>query len=58
MIPIKKEPKDMYLDFRVYEHCLFCNKATNTWHLKSNTPICKECASIKGINDLPKKTLK
>ena len=44
MIRIKKEPKDLYANLRVYERCFFCNKPTNTWHMPTNQPVCSVCA--------------
>lgn len=52
MIPIKKEPKILYKEFKCYEKCLFCNKETNTWYLKLNKPICVDCSKSKNISDL------
>jgi len=52
MIPVKKEPKDFFENFRVYEHCYFCQIPTNTWHLNTNQPVCRSCAKIHNINEI------
>ena len=52
MIPIKKEPKELYEEFKTYEKCKFCRKETDTWHEKTNTPVCKVCAKSHKVNDL------
>lgn len=52
MIPIKKEPEELYKIFKRYEKCKFCRQETNTWHEKTNTPICKKCAQSHNISDL------
>lgn len=52
MIQIEKESDDLYKEFRVYEKCIFCKVNSETWHRKTNTCICKDCAKIKSIEDL------
>lgn len=52
MIPIKKEPKELYKEFRCYEKCKFCRKETDTWHKKTNTPVCNICAKSHTVADL------
>lgn len=52
MIPIKKEPAEMYKETKVYEKCIFCKKETDTWHEKTNTPACKTCAPKYLLRDL------
>lgn len=53
---VVKEPPDMYANTGVYEKCHFCAKPTDTWHQKTNTPICEGCAKkhktleLKGNN--------
>jgi DNA polymerase III psi subunit len=54
MIPIYKEPKEYYKDFKCYEHCVFCNKPTNTWHDGTNQPVCKDCAKTHKVSELQK----
>lgn len=44
MIPVEKEPDDLYENTRVYEVCIFCNAETVFWHKKTNSPICPLCA--------------
>jgi hypothetical protein len=48
MIKILKE----YEDLGDYENCIFCDQPTEYWHLKSNRPICKSCASENGEEDI------
>ncbi len=52
MIPVKKEPKELFLEFGFYEKCKFCHKPTDTWHKKTNTHICKCCAKSHTVSDL------
>jgi ribosomal protein L37AE/L43A len=52
MIPIKKEPKELYKEFRYYENCKFCKQPTDTWHEKTNTPVCNKCAKTHSVADL------
>lgn len=54
MIPIYKEPKKMFREFGVYEHCYFCNNPTDTWHNGTNQPVCKECAKTHKVSELVK----
>jgi hypothetical protein len=51
MVKIKKEPKELYKEFGVYEKCHFCKTETDTWHEQSNTPCCLKCSKTKNIND-------
>jgi len=44
MIPTVKETKDMYENTGVYERCYFCKQPTNTWHWRTNQPVCTDCA--------------
>jgi hypothetical protein len=44
MIPLIKEPEEFYKNTHVYEHCFFCNEPTDTWHEKTNQPVCKKCS--------------
>jgi hypothetical protein len=52
MIPIKKEPKEMFLNTRVYEVCVFCREETMYWHVKTNTPVCQDCAKEHNVSEL------
>jgi hypothetical protein len=52
MIPIKKEPLGYYEATRMYERCAFCHKETDTWHEKTNNPVCEECARKHKVNEL------
>ena len=54
MIPIEKEPSDLYESAKVYEHCYFCNKPTNTWHTGTNQPVCKSCSKSHKVSELQK----
>ena len=54
MIPIKKESIELYKEFGCFENCKFCNKETNTWHEKTNTPVCEECAKKHKVIELYK----
>lgn len=52
-IPIKKEPEELYLETKVYEHCFFCEDTTDMWHEKTNNPVCPSCAKVHKVSDLP-----
>ena len=52
MIPIEKEPKELRIEFRIYELCNFCKKETDTWHKKTNTPVCLSCAKSHKVSEL------
>lgn len=56
MIPTVKESKDMYLNTRVYERCYFCKVSTDTWHWRTNRPVCHNCAGKHKVSELPKCT--
>jgi len=57
MIPLVKESSDMYQHTRVYENCFFgCGNTTKFWHWRTNQPVCKECAKIHKVSELPKCT--
>lgn len=45
MIKIQKEPKEYFKEFRVYEHCYFCQKQTDTWNIEHNKPVCVDCST-------------
>lgn len=53
MIPVIKEDKDMYEMTHVYERCFFCKKPTDTWHMRTNNPVCKDCAKERKVSELP-----
>lgn len=44
MIGIITEPSEYYRQFGVFEDCYFCGTPTNTWHKKTNTPVCMCCS--------------
>lgn len=52
MIPIKTEPHEFYVNTKVYENCVFCKSATNTWHEKTNSPVCADCAKTHKASEL------
>lgn len=52
MIPIVKEGKELFEQFKCYERCFFCGKETDMWHDKSNTPVCKECSKKHKVSEL------
>jgi hypothetical protein len=54
MIPIQKECECLHQMFRIYEKCFFCGNSTDTWHIKTNQPVCKECAKCHKVAELPK----
>jgi DNA polymerase III psi subunit len=54
MIPVVKEPKELYQEFRIHEHCFFCGNPTNTWHNGTNQPVCKICAKVHKVSELQK----
>lgn len=53
MIPIITEDKDWFERFRIYEHRYFCNKPTDTWHGRTNNPVCKPCSKKHNVSELP-----
>jgi len=56
MIEIKEEPIEIQKEFGgLMELCYFCRAHTRFWHLASNTPVCKSCAAIHDVSELPKK---
>jgi len=52
MIPIKKEPAEMYENTHVYEKCVFCLQTTDMWHEQTNNPVCETCAKKYKVNEL------
>jgi hypothetical protein len=55
MIPLVEEPKDLFQGFHAYEFCYFkCGKRTKYWHTRTNQPVCKECAKVHKVAELPK----
>lgn len=52
MIPIEKESEDMFKNTGLYENCAFCNKPTDTWHVKTNNPVCVGCAKKRKVKEL------
>ena len=55
MITIKKEPKELFESTHVYECCYFCKSKTDTWHIPTNQPVCKNCSKTHDVSELPKK---
>jgi hypothetical protein len=54
MIPIVKEDKDMYENTKVYENCVFCDHPTDTWHERTNNPVCSLCSKAHKAEELGK----
>ncbi len=52
MIPIEKEPKEFYNEFKCYEKCYFCKEETKFWAKQKNRPVCTECAKKYTVGDL------
>lgn len=36
------------------EACLFCGRATRTWHKSTNTPMCERCAQVNEVEEIGK----
>lgn len=51
-IPIYKEPKDMFENTNVLEHCVFCQRPTKYWHKGTNNPVCPVCAGLHKVAEL------
>jgi hypothetical protein len=52
MIPIKKEPPEYFKETKVYEKCVFCKKSTDTWHERTNNPVCSNCNKEHKVSEL------
>lgn len=52
MIPIKKELPELYQEFKCHENCTFCKQPTDTWHEKTNNPVCAACATSHKVSEL------
>lgn len=52
MIPIEKEPKELYENTHIYEVCVFCKTKTDTWHTRTNNPVCKICCRTHKVHEL------
>jgi hypothetical protein len=52
MIPIVKEPKELYKEFKCHEKCVLCRQETDTWNLKRNKPVCNVCAKKHKVKDV------
>jgi hypothetical protein len=52
MIPIKKEPEELYETTHVYEKCVFCGENTDMWHEGTNNPVCKKCSKEHKVSEL------
>lgn len=50
-IPLKKEPKEF--QEVPAEGCYFCYRDTRFWHLKTNNPVCRLCATVHKVCELP-----
>ena len=51
-IPVEKEPAELYLETRVYEHCIFCDERTDTWNKKRNAPVCTDCSKLHRVAEI------
>ncbi len=54
MIPIVKEPPELYEEFKLYDNCVFCNNPTDMWHWRTNNPVCPTCAKQHRVKELKK----
>lgn len=54
MIPIQKECECVIGMLKVYEKCFFCGQSTDTWHVKTNQPVCQDCSKIHKVAEIPK----
>lgn len=54
MIPIEKEPDEMFRWTKVYEDCFFCKQPTDMWNRRTNQPVCEYCAVTHSQRELPK----
>jgi len=52
MIPTVEEGKELVTEFGVYEVCVFCENQTRFWHVKTNNPVCKDCAKKHKVAEL------
>ena len=52
MIPIEQESADLYENTYCYERCVFCRITTNTWHTRTNNPVCKTCCKTHMVHEL------
>ncbi len=48
MIEVTKEP----MNTAVAERCIFCKEPTRHWHMRTNTPVCTDCAEEKRVSDI------
>lgn len=56
-IPLVEETKDYVKEFGFYEKCYFkCGSPTKYWHVRTNQPICKECAKTHKVSEVAKCT--
>lgn len=54
MIPLVEEPAEEHRIFGIYENCHFCKTPTKYWHVRTNQPICKDCAKVRKVSEIPK----
>jgi hypothetical protein len=52
MIPIEKEPFELFEEFKVFENCIFCDNQTDRWNIETNRPVCVACSQTHTIKDL------
>lgn len=58
MIPIWTEEPEEVRQMKIsgiyaLEKCVFCTELTNTWHENTNNPVCKKCASVRKVSEIP-----
>ena len=56
MIPIVREPAELTENVApIYEQCCFCGDPSPYWYEKNDVCICKKCAAVKNVKDVPTK---
>lgn len=54
-IPLVEEPKEYLEEFGTLENCYFgCGSRTKFWHVRTNQPICKDCAKKHKVSEVNK----
>lgn len=53
MIPLVEEPADDFKNLHVYERCHFCKQPTSTWYERMNQPVCRACAKVHKVSEVP-----
>ena len=53
-IPVKPEDAETIAAFgNVVEVCHFCRIKTRYWHENTNNPVCRSCAKLHKVSELP-----